>query len=1075
MTSLAATAAGPAPAGAGARELPLSPAQERLWFIDRLRPGDTAYNLYPPAFRLQGPLVVDALRRALAEIARRHEPLRSRFPDRAGEPVQLVGAPAPVPIDLVDLAGWPAADRDRRLAELLGACRTGPFDLARGPLLRVCLIRLGAAEHVLQLAMHHIVGDGSSMTVLIRELAELYGAYREGRPSPLPELPLRYGDHVLLERTRLAGADAAAALAFWAGQLADPPVLDLPTDRPRPPVLTSASAVLARWWPAELTTAVEALARRQRCTLFMTMLAGYQVLLARHTGQPDICVGVPLAGRDRLELEPMIGYLATTVAVRADLSDDPSFAELLRRTRATMLRAFAHQYVPIEQLLGELGVQRDLSRPALMQTTFALQNQQTAPLELPGLTVTPDFPEFQHVKFELQVDAYRGRNALLVQFGYNVDLFDHGTVERLSERFERLLAAVVADPDTPVSALELLAAGERDRLLTWSAPPDEPPTPAHAPATAAAQATVLEWVVAQAARTPDAVAAAGGDRELSYAGLVAAAGRLAAALAARGIGRESVVGVSLPRSPDLLVALLAVWQAGAAYLPLDPDLPAERRSYLLADSRAGLLITTPGAPALPAGVPALPVDATPPAGATAPTAWPGPGDAAYLIYTSGSTGRPKGVLVEHRALAARVRWMVSAYRLGPADRVLQFASIGFDASAEEIWPCLAAGGACVLLPDGAALLPDLLATPAGAELTVLDLPTSYWHELVRLGERVAWPPGLRLVVLGGSQLHETAVAGWRERFGDRVQLVNTYGPTEGTIVATATELGPADAERRPPIGTPLERAYVLDDRLRLAPTGVPGELCLGGAGLARGYLGQPALTADRFVPDPYGPPGARLYRTGDRARWRPDGRLEFLGRLDGQLKVRGYRIEPGEVEARLREHRDVADAAVLADGDRLVGYVVPAGDQTPAAAELRAALARVLPPYLVPAVLVCLDRLPLTPNGKLDRRALPAPDPAADPIGSTGPAAPRTPAEELVAEVWAEVLGLDLDRLGAAADFFALGGHSLLATKVTARLRDAIELEVPVRAVFAHPTLAGLAAAVEELLLADVEPPPEPN
>jgi amino acid adenylation domain-containing protein len=461
----------------------------------------------------------------------------------------------------------------------------------------------------------------------------------------------------------------------------------------------------------------------------------------------------------------------------------------------------------------------------------------------------------------------------------------------------------------------------------------------------------------------------------------------------------------------------------------------------------------------------LAVDAAAPPGAPVRTARPGPADAAYVIYTSGSTGRPKGVVVEHGSLAARVRWMVPAYGLGPADRVLQFAAVSFDTSAEEIWPTLAAGGSCVLLPDGAALLPDLLATPAGAAITVLDLPTSYWHELVALGDRLRWPDALRLVVLGGSELHQSAVDGWRGRFGDRVRLVNTYGPTETTIIATAAGVGAADAARRPPIGTPVERAYVLDGNLRLAPIGVPGELCVGGDGVARGYLGQPGLTADRFVPDPYGPPGGRLYRTGDRARWRPDGQLEFLGRLDGQLKVRGYRIEPGEIESRLRAHPGVADAVVLADGDRLIAYFVrtgPAAGPTPA--ELQAELARELPAYLVPAVYVPLERLPLTPNGKLNRRALPAPDPAAA-RGAHQP--PRTPAEELVAEVWADVLGLD--RVGVGEDFFALGGHSLLVTKVTARLRDAIDLEVPVRAAFENPTLEGLAAAVEELLLADID------
>jgi amino acid adenylation domain-containing protein len=1056
-------------AGLVERDLPLSPAQERLWFIDRLRPGDTAYNIYPPAFRMRGTLDVDVLRRALAEVARRHEPLRTRFPDRRGEPVQQVLAPGPVPIQHVDLSGLPAGERERRLPELVRTFNTAAFDLARGPLLRVGLARLGPADHLLQLAMHHIVGDGSSTTVLIRELADLYAAYLAGEPSPLPDLPLGWGDHVLAERERLAGPAAAEALEFWSERLADPPVLELPTDRPRPPVLSSASDVLARWWPAELTVEVEALARRQRSTLFMTLLAAYQLLLARHSGQRDICVGVPLAGRDRVELEPMIGYLATTVALRADLSDDPTFSQLLRRTRTAVLCAFAHQDVPIERLIGELGVERDLSRPAFMQTTFALQNQHTAPLDLPGLAVEPYFPEFQHVKFELQVDAYRGREALLVQFGYNVDLYDRATIERMSDRYERLLAAIVADPDRPVSELPLLGTGELKQLLEWSTNPATPRSPRQdeqeaAPGPAPGRhGTVLDAVEERARRTPAATAVRAGDIAVSYGELLDRAGRLAGALAGAGIGRESIVGVCLPRTPDLLVALLAVWRAGAAYLPIDPALPAERVDFLLSDSGAAALITdSPGRRTIPV----LPATAAGPPARSRPA----PGDAAYVIYTSGSTGQPKGVLVEHGSLAARVSWMTPNYGITETDSVLQFASIGFDTSAEEIWPTLAAGATCVLMPGGAALLPDLLAGPAGAAITVLDLPTSYWHELVALGDRLRWPERLRLVIVGGSELYGGAVEAWRTRFGDRVRLVNTYGPTEATIIATAAEVGPGSGPGsgpgKPPIGRPIERAYVLDERLRLAPVGVPGELCVGGAGVARGYLGRPELTADRFVPDPYGPPGARLYRTGDRARWLADGQLEFLGRLDGQLKVRGYRVEPGEIEARLRGHPGVTAAAVIARDDRLVAYVVPADpDAPPGAAELRAALARTLPGYLVPAVYVPVERLPLTPNGKVNPRALPAPDLAAEPAATGAP--PGTQAEELVAEVWAEVLGLQ--RVGADDDFFALGGHSLLATKVTARLRDAIDLEVPVRAVFENPSLAALAAAVEALLLADIE------
>ncbi len=1054
---------------------PLSFGQERLWFLDQLDPGDASYNIQLIR-RLRGPLDVAALRLAFDDVVARHEPLRTRFPNVAGSPCAIVEPAAAVPVEWVDLSGQAAAEIDPELARLLAERTNAPFDLAAGPLLRVSLLRLGADDHVLCLVLHHIIADGWSLNILLQELEACYRARRDGRVAGLAPLPMRYADHAIRQRERADALDGA--LAYWRDRLAGAGPLELPADRPRPAVKTSNGAYLTRELPGALADAIDRLARARRCTPFMVLLAAYQVLLGRHSGQPDFCVGSPTAGRVVAELEPLVGYFSNVLVLRADLGDDPTFATLLGRTRATVLGALAHHEIPFERLTSELALPRDLSRDALFQTLFTMHTEDTPDraAELPFADLTMSRVDGGHrlTKFDLMLDVWREPTRLVVVFGFNTDLFDRETVDGLARRFEVLLTGAVADPDRPISRLPLLADDEVDRLHAWGtgavaqAPPE----------------TVLEQVARHAADAPAVVC---GERLLSYVDLLAAADRLGGALRDAGVRPGSIVGVCLPRSADTVVALLGVWRAGAAYLPLDPDYPAQRLAFMVADSRAEVVITTAAlAGRVPPGARGLILDgatrgATPGAtpGATrgaTPGAPPGLDDLAYVIYTSGSTGTPKGVAVTHRALAARARWMVRDYALTPADRVLQFASLSFDTHAEEVYPCLAAGACLVMMPDGARSLPELLASPSGRAVTVLDLPTPYWHELVDVVDTVAWPPGLRLTILGADQVHATAVGKWRDRFGNQVRLVNSYGPTETTIIATTAELGPGDDRGRPPIGRPLDntRVYVCDAHGALVPPGVPGELLIGGAGLARGYLHRPGPTADRFVPDPYGPAGGRLYRTGDRVRWRRDGRLEFLGRLDDQVKVRGYRVEPGEVQAHLLTHPGIAQAAVVARGDALVAYVVPAGPTMPTtptappADELRRHLAESLPDHLLPSAFVALERLPLTVAGKLDRQALPAPE---RPAGGAGFVAPRTDSEELVAAVWAEVLGLA--KVGALDDFFDLGGHSLLATRVMARLQAAIDLAVPLRTLFTHRTVARFADAVEELLVAEIESLPD--
>jgi amino acid adenylation domain-containing protein len=1019
----------PRRAGAAA-EAPLSVGQERLWFLDRLDPGDVAYNMFVVE-RLRGPLDVPTLERALNALLARHGSLRTCFPSRQGRPVQLIRPTMEVTFDRVDVPG-PAAGQVRRAEEIVAARTNRPFDLTTGPLVRGAVLRLAADDHVLCLELHHIVADGWSIGVLRRELAEVYAAFRAGRPAPLEPLPIQYADYAVWQRERLAGSALAEQLNYWRERLAAAPPLELPTDRPRPPVKTTSGAYLSRLLPGELWSAVEALARAERCTPYLMVLTAYEVLLARYSGQRDFCVGSPVAGRDLLELEPLIGYFVNTIVLRADLSGDPTFRDLLRRSRSTVLAAYAHQDVPFEELMVELDLPRNLNRAPIFETLVNVFTDIPA-FSLDGVRTEWFDAGLCRAKFDLTLEIFRRGPDARAGFTYNTDLFDASTITRLGRDLERLLRAVVADPTVRLSTVF--------RQLSL-VPDDVPPHATVEPSTV--DGDVLGWIRAQAAARGSAVAIRG-ESVLTYAELIDRVDRLAAELAACGVRPGSLVAVRLPRSVGAIVTLLACWAAGAGYLPLDPAYPAERLAFMLADSGASLLVT--------------------PAGLTPLAPGPGPGGGvAYVVYTSGSTGQPKGVLVDHAALAARVGWMRERYALTPADTVLQFASMSFDTFAEEVFPTLAAGATLVLGPDAGESLPGFLAAGRGDDLTVLDLPTPYWHELVAQLDAVRWPAGLRLLILGADQVDGAAVAAWHRWFGDRVRVLNTYGPTEATIVASAADLiGPGastvDGER-PPIGYPAAgtRLHVLDEWLTEVPVGVAGELCVGGAGVARGYLGRPGMTADRFVPDPFGAPGDRLYRTGDRARLRSDGQFEFLGRLDGQVKLRGYRVELGEVEAVLASHPLVRQAAAAVVGDRLVGYVVGGA----AAADLRRHAARVLPEFMVPADYVPLDALPLTPSGKLDRRALPAPVRAE----RNGYVPPRSPGEELMAEVWAEVLGIQ--RVGVTDDFFELGGHSLLATRVVARVRELAGVELPLRAFFADHTLAGVAAAMEALLIAEI-------
>ena len=1052
------------------RPVPLSFSQQRLWFLDRMEPVNAHHNI-PVALRLEGPLDGDVLERALAEVVRRHEVLRTVFREGDGGPVQGVLPPDGFRLARAEVPHGTAGEREAAMLALAEEEARRPMDLEAGPLMRAALLRLGAEHHVLLLTVHHAVSDAWSMGVFYRELSRIYAAFAGGGASPLAELPVQYGDFAAWQHDHLRGETLERQVAYWRERLEGAPaLLELPTDRPRPSLQTHRAGVVPFHVAPELRARLRALDRREGVTPFMSFLAALGVLLRRLSGQDDVVVGTPIAGRTRAETEGLIGFFVNMLALRTDLSGDPSFRSLLARVREATLGAYAHQDVPFEKLLEEMRIQRSLGHGSVYQVSLLLHNADVGLPELPGVRASVVDVGTQATPFDLAlVAAELPGGGMRGSFTYNADLFDEATVEAFAAHLLAILEEAAGDPERPVSELVPVLPEEQDlQLSAWSAVAGEP----------VARGPVHESLREAALRTQDAVAVAmEGAEPLTYAALEKRANHLAHRLAGLGVGPESRVALYLERSPEMLVALLAVLKAGGCYVPVDPAYPADRVRLMLDDCGARVVLTRDG---LVSGLPetGATVLAVEPRGTAGEADAPPrvavePDHAAYVIYTSGSTGRPKGVVVSHRGLAGYAAAAVDLYGIAPGDRVLQFASLSFDASAEEIYPALLGGATLVLRTE------DMLSGPAeffercaAWGVTVLDLPTAYWHELVAALERGAasLPAGIRLVIIGGERALPERVAAWRERVGDGVRLVNTYGPTEATVVATLAELQGRPEERRlpdqplpaVPIGRPVPgaRVYVLDGEMRPLPVGARGELYIGGAGVARGYLGRPDLTAERFVPDPFSPePGARLYRSGDVARWRRGGELEFVGRADAQVKVRGFRIEPGEVEDLLLRHPAVRDAVVVAREDepgraRLVAYVVPAAGEAASAAELRRHLKAELPEYMVPAAFVSLDALPLTPGGKVDRRGLPAPEAPVAPTEAY--VAPATEAEARLAEIWAEVLRLE--RVGTRDDFFELGGHSLLATQVVSRVRRELGVELPLRAVFERPTVADLAA-----------------
>ncbi len=1034
--------------------LALSFAQQRLWFLSQLEGVSASYHV-PWGVRLSGTLDRAAWRKSLDSLLARHEALRTVFDAPGGQP-QAVLRPAEAGFALIEHDLQPALEGPQSLAQLATDEASAPFDLRQGPLIRGRLIRLGPDEHVFLLTLHHIVADGWSMGVLLNELSALYRAFVAGQDDPLPALPLQYPDYAAWQRQWLVGERLQHQADYWRRQLAEAPVLlALPTDRPRPAQQTFLGQRLHVVLDAELTAGLKRLSQQQGTTLFITLLAAWAAVLSRLSGQDDLVIGTPTANRNRQELEPLIGFFVNTLALRLDLSGDPSVAALLARVRQTALAAQDHQDLPFEQVVEIVQPPRQLAHTPVFQVMFAWQNNEAGRLDLPGLQAQPFEAVLDTVKFDLGLSlAETGEGTIAGSFSYATALFDTATIERQHGYLLRVLRAMAADAGQSVGRIDLLSASERELVLhgwnrTETAYPQDD--------------SVHALFEAQARRSPEAIALVQDDQSLTYAQLNTRANRLAHRLIALGVRPGDCVATVLERSLALIVAQLGILKAGGVYVPIDPQLPAARQVWLIGDCAAKLLIGEEDD--IDEALPILAVDLAAGDGHDVgnPALALAGGDAAYVMYTSGTTGTPKGVVVPHRAVNRLV--IHNGYaEFRPEDRVAFAANPAFDASTLEVWGALLNGGTCVVIDQATLLTPGRLRDVLQARgVTVMWLTVGLFNQMAETLAPVFRQ--LRLLMVGGDALDPRVVAQVLDRSAPG-QLLNGYGPTETTTFAATYAITASDGQTPIPIGRPIANTYVylLDAYQQPVPLGAVGELYIGGAGVARGYLHRPELTAERFLDDPFhAGAGARMYRTGDQARYRPDGNLEFLGRNDHQVKLRGFRIELGEIEARLAEHPQVREAVVVmreeAVGDkRLVGYVTWHGDAAPDVASLRAHLAQQLPDYMVPAAFVGLAQLPLTPNGKLDRKALPAPQDGA--YARQAYESAQNEIEAALIQLWETLLGVD--NVSRHDNFFALGGHSLLATRLINRMRMEFNADIPLRALFETPTIAGLATQLSE-------------
>jgi len=1053
-------------------DLPVSFAQQSMLFLDRLNRESSVYNV-SFSIRIIGSLSVTALEQSINEIIRRHEAIRTTFVMVEGVPMQAIAPKLTITLPVVDLQGL----LETEVQLLITKSVRQPFNLEKGPLLRVTLLRLEPESHLLILTMHHIIMDGWSMGIFLKELGSLYQAFTAGEPSPLPELTIQYADFAVWQRQWLTGEVLEKQLNYWKQQLADaPPLLELPIDYPRPPVQTFCGASREFQLDPHLTKQLVALSQKSDVTLFMTLLAAFAILLHRYSSQDDICIGSPFANRNRPEVRSLIGFFVNSLVLRTQIEGNPSFFEFLLHVRSLVLDAHAHQDVPFEEVVKALQPERYTSYNPLFQVMFVLENFSLSTLELPGITLTPELVEQGTAKFDLSLSIWETKQGLIGSWEYNSDLFEPDTIARMGLHFQTLLEAIVEAPDQRVGELPLLTESERYQLLVeWNNTTKEYPF----------DKCIHQLFEDQVRKTPHSVAVVHEDEQLTYQELNERANQLAHYLQTLGVRPEVLVGICVDRSPLMVVGLLGILKAGGAYVPLDPAYPAERLAYMLSDSQVKVLLTQEKlADTLPQNQAKLIcLDRDWPASGTTSQehllTGVKPNNLAYVIYTSGSTGQPKGVMICHQSVVNYIAAKKVAYGMNSNDRVLQFSSISFDYAVCEIYNCLICGGTLVLRTDEMlSSVSTFLQKCREWQLTVLGPPTFYWHLLTTelATTQKSLPESVRLMCVGGEQVLPEKLMLWqkyvndskhRHQMGKPPLLINEYGPTEATVDATIcnlSELVLEDTHSIVPIGRPIAnvQVYILDQYLQIVPIGVPGELYIGGAGLARGYLNRPDLTAEKFIPNPFSNESeARLYKTGDLVRYRPDGNIEFIGRIDHQVKIRGFRIELGEIETAIGQHSEVRECVVIVrtkeSGDKqLVAYVVPKLS-TLTASKLRSFLQQKLPNYMVPAAFVVLESLPLTPNGKVDRRALPAPDKSS--FTDTGFVPPRDALERQLAQIWSEIL--DVESVGVKDNFFALGGHSLLAVRLMAKIQQEFGKSLPLATLFQSPTIADLANLIK--------------
>jgi amino acid adenylation domain-containing protein len=1034
---------------------PASFAQQRLWFLDQLEPNSTTYNIFS-TIRLRGLLNVWAFEQSLNAIIQRHEVLRTTFRPMEGQPMQVIAPTLTVPLSLVDLQNLPETEREAEVLRLTAEEAQRPFNLVQGPLVRATLLQSGTEEHMLLLTMHHIISDTWSIGVFLHELAELYEAFSTGRPSPLPELPIQYVDFAIWQREWLQGKVLEAQMAYWKQQLAGAPtVLELPTDRPRPTVPTRCGSIYLFTLSKHLTDALKTLSHREGVTLYMTLLATFNTLLHRYTGQDDIVIGSPIAGRNRVETEALIGFFVNTLALRTDLSGNPTFCQLLGRVREVSLEAQAHQDVPFEYLVKALQPERNPGQNPLFQVLLSLQ---------PSLSGHPSGWTLNHTgtsKFDLSLICEDRPEGLIGWFEYSSDLFDTTTIARMAEHWQTLLEGIVADPKQRLSDLPLLTEAEQQQLLVeWNDTQRAYPR----------DQCIHELFEEQVERTPDAVAVVFENSQLTYRELNQRANQLARHLQALGVGSEVLVGICMERSLEMMIALLGTLKAGGAYIPLDPAYPRDRLAFMLQDAQVPVLLTQQrllkGLPEHRAQEVCLDADwgAIAQESAANPSSEARADNLVYVIYTSGSTGKPKGVMVTQQNLVHSTCARMSYYR-SPVKSFLLLSPFAYDSSVAGIFWTLCQGGRLVLAGQRPEQDPFQIAEVIAHHQVshVLSVPSLYRLLLAQVAPQQL--VSLQTVIVAGESCPRE-LADRHQALLPHTALFNEYGPTEAAVWSSVYEIRLQELSTRVPIGRPIAntQVYLLDRHLHPVPIGVQGELYIGGDGLARGYLNRPELTAERFIRHPFSnDPHARLYRTGDLARYLPDGNLEFLGRIDQQVKIRGFRIEPGEIEAVLSHHPAVREAVVVAREDtpgnkRLIAHVVFHEEQAATVADLQDHVLKALPAYMMPSAFVLLEALPLMPNGKVDRRRLAAPDLVRLTMRETF-VAPTLLVQQQLVQIWEELL--DVRPIGIRDNFFYLGGHSLLATRLVARIEQVCGKKIPLATLFAGPTIEDLANALQ--------------